>query len=421
MPVQWTHIGARPLTSLHRGSSLLALTGGNVQPTGGPQDTFFPPDPDTDEYEPGVGYDFRVVQLNENETKTTSETFSGDNGYLLLAPPTGDGIFRGRIDFSTNAAVVVLRGIDWWPIGKSIDSTYTPPSDPPTVNDMCNIRISGRSSGAARARMWLSRVRTTSFENGNDDYVAGGVFEPNGTSSDKSQWPLAYVENGWFDEFLGWFGQNINTRGHSNFIKASPGGMAGCHVAGCRVKTNYILNIFINAGEVNQYGPVNDSNAYASMKNCQLIRSKHPSDYDGGTVYNRSIYNGTSYANEISEGDYFPFVYLGTDSGGADGYGVWLEDEEGFSHIGDMVTPGVDVGAGTATSGPDIVGDGNPPESVRPSAHNLSLWTGTMYAGTHPRTDVADETQRPVMRNEAGAAYAIRTKDELQVWIAGGS
>ena len=414
---------ARPFT-MFRSPADLKRSSGAAAASRVPLDHYLPPDPD-DDYEPGVPYDFQILQLEADTVVGTGDgdyggrlhiQFARDNGYLLIAPPLGAGGFRARIEIETNAAVVVIIGNDFVPQGHKIHDPYYPPSKPWIVKDMLQIFFQGRTSSRNPA-CYILRCRTTSFENGNPYYEAGGPLEVSGDEDDPAEWPLLYVDNSWFDAWYGWFGSNSgHTQGHMNWIKGVPGTLGGLRVAGCRVKTNYLF-VLGNDWGMEEHGPINEAWATFEIRDTQFVRAQHPADYDGGTIYNNTIYHHTSYDPATLSGGYHPFVYVGGPSGGPDGFGFWVDigEQPAFTHIGDMVQP--PVGYGVAIDGPNLVSDGKPPVSSRRSADNLPLVVGTIWAGTHPKTGDLTERCRPVMRHEAGAAYAVRTKAELKAYI----
>lgn len=329
-------------------------------------------------------------------------TFTGNDGYLLLVPPAS--AINGNVDITTNAKTVVIHGAEFLPT-YAVEKV-TGPSGNKTVGKVLDIV----TTGANNPEVYIMKCRwRTKDDSNNVVWNAGDPINVGGyDSTDTTKWPTVYVEGNWMDDL---YGYAADTVGHTDIVKSNSGPVKGFKIARNRWACSYqffILFTSYNETRGAYPGGVNE------FHDNQWYSIDAPSGWSEPVANN--LYLSTSYTTQVSNGFYHAYKFLGVNTGGADGYGTYI-NMSGNTQDADLtgiMSPG--AGYGFSLSGSDLVAVAGQPSSNR---NNDMDWVqGKIYNGSHPKLNDLSTYDRPVMMSETGKNFRITTKEQLDAITA---
>lgn len=329
-------------------------------------------------------------------------TFAGNDGYLLLCPPSSP--INGTVDIETNAQTVVIHGAEFLP-DYAVEKV-TGPAGNKTVGKVLDIVTTGANN--PEIYMYKSLWRTTD-DNGRVVWNAGDPINVGGyQSADNTRWPTVYMEQNWIDDLYGFAADTV---GHTDCIKSNSGPVKGFRIARNRWGCSYQFFILFQSHNETYGAYPGGTNEFHDN---QWYSIDTPTSWAEPIA--NSLYLSTSYTNQVSNGFYHAYKFNGTGAGGLNGYGTYIDMSGNHQdgNLGGIMSP--PVGYGFQLSGSDLVAiSGQPPTNRN---NDMDWVQGTVYNGTHPKLNDISTRDRPVMRSETGSAYRITTREQLEAIIS---
>lgn len=329
-------------------------------------------------------------------------TFAGNDGYLLLCPPSSP--INGTVDIETNAQTVVIHGAEFLP-DYAVEKV-TGPAGNKTVGKVLDIVTTGANN--PEIYMYKSLWRTTD-DSGRVVWNAGDPINVGGyQSADNTRWPTVYMEQNWIDDLYGFAADTV---GHTDCIKSNSGPVKGFRIARNRWGCSYQFFILFQSHNETYGAYPGGTNEFHDN---QWYSIDTPTSWAEPIA--NSLYLSTSYTNQVSNGFYHAYKFNGTGAGGLNGYGTYIDMSGNHQdgNLGGIMSP--PVGYGFQLSGSDLVAiSGQPPTNRN---NDMDWVQGTVYNGTHPKLNDISTRDRPVMRSETGSAYRITTREQLEAIAA---
>lgn len=329
-------------------------------------------------------------------------TFSGNDGYLLLCPPSTP--ITGTVDIETNAKTIVIHGAEFLP-NYAVEKV-TGPAGNKTVGKVLDIFTTG--SNSPEIYILKCRFRTTD-DAGNVVWNAGDPINVGGyQSSDTTKWPTVYVEQNWIDNLYGFAADTV---GHTDIVKSNSGPVRGFRIARNRWGCSYQFFILFQSWNETYGAYPGGTNEFYDN---QWYSINTPVSWSEPVANN--LYLSTSYTTKVANGYYHAYKFNGTGAGGSNGWGTYI-DKTGNTQDADLtgiMSP--PAGYGFNLSGSDLVAIAGQPSSNR---NNDQDWVqGTVYNGTHPKLADTTTRDRPVLVTETGKNFRITTQAQLETIVS---